>query len=88
MINEIVDVNNKPIKVGNKIAWGEATSSYNCCIFTGEVLEIQKKPIETYIKVRILENGSFDELMCNYYKENVKIKYFKYPRYYNNIIIL
>ena len=82
MINEIVDLFGKSLQVGDKIVWGKATSSYNCCVYSGEIVGIETKPLQTYIKVRIDKCGDNHRWYLN------RIRTFIYPRKYNNIMKL
>lgn len=80
MISKPTDIFGNDLKVGDNVAWGEATSSYNCCIYCGEIIEISQKLQETHIKVKITHSGD------NYFYRIGKIRLFKYPRNYFNLV--
>ena len=82
MIEKPIDIYGHTLMIGDKIAWGETTSTRNACIYCGEIVEIQYKELQTHIKVRITHPGN--DL---YYKIN-NIRTFIYPRNYFNIVKL
>lgn len=81
-ITEIVDINGKEIKVGDKVAWGDTTSSYNSYICTGEVIGIYPKKINTEVIVKTIAHGGWKRYITG------KQKKFIYPRYYNNLLVI
>jgi len=84
MITEVKDITGKEIQVGDKVAFGDTTSSYNAVICYGEVVEIQKcaSRYQTNVLVRITKNGGYD-----HWSEG-QIKKFIYPRNYYNLMII
>lgn len=80
MITDIVDVKGEQLNVGDYIAFGETTSSYNSIICTGRIIDIQKKKYQSHIKIQVIDDGS-----GYWYKKN-SIKTMIYPRNYNNIV--
>lgn len=79
MIEKAIDITGKKLNVGDKIAWGESTSTQNSCIYCGEIIKIEHKQKQTHIKVKITHPG--DDL---FYKID-SIRTFIYPRNYFNI---
>ena len=84
MINTAVDLTGKEFKVGDKVAYGDTTSTNNAIICYGEVVEIQKPEHakQSKVLVRTTKHGAYDR----YY--NGKIRTFIFPRNYHNLIIL
>lgn len=84
MIYKAIDINGREIQVGDKVAFGDTTSSYNAVICYGEVVEIQKcaSGCQTNVLVRVTKNGGWD-----YWSEG-KIRTFIYPRNYYNLMII
>ena len=80
MIEKPIDIFGNKLMVGDKVAWGESTSTRNSCIYCGEILSIDTKEIQTHIKVKITHAG--DDL---YYKIG-SIRTFIYPRNYFNLV--
>lgn len=78
MITEIVDIKGEALNIGDKVAWGDTTSSYNAVIGYGEIVDIKFKNTQTHIIVKIIKD-------CNPYY-NGSLKKFIYPRNHHNLI--
>lgn len=83
MITDIKDIKGEDLNVGNKVAWGYTTSSYNAVIGYGEIVDIVKKSYQTHIKVKVIKNGRW-----YWWPREGYIKTFIYPRNYHNLIKL
>ena len=81
MITEIEDITGKKLHVGDNVAWGDTTSSYCAIICYGKIVDIQKKPIQTHIKVQVKKDGG-------YWTNDGQIRTFIYPRNNHNLIKL
>ena len=81
MITDIVDIKGEQLNVGDLVAYGDTTSSYNSVICYGKIVNIQKKNLQTHIIVKTIKNGGWQ-----YY--NDKFVTFIYPRNYHNLIKL
>ncbi len=79
MITKIEDIQGKPLNVGDHVAWGDTTSSYNAVICHGEIVSIIKKSFQTHVNVKIIKEGG-------YWGSIGKIRTFIYPRNYHNLI--
>jgi len=78
-----IDLNGKEIQIGDKVVFGDTTSSYNAVVNYGEVLDvINKGKIQTIAIVKVLKVGG-----CN--KHSIgKHRYFIFPRNYSNLIVI
>ena len=81
MITEVKDIQGKELNIGDHVAWGDTTSTHNAVICHGEIVEIQRKGIQIYVKVRIIKEGG-------YWSHIGQIRTFIYPRNYHNLIKL
>ena len=81
MITKVKDINGEDLKVGDKVAWGNTTSSYNAVICYGEIVNILKKSYQTRVEVKVIKRGGW-------WPREGSIKTFIYPRNYHNIIKL
>lgn len=77
-ITEIKDLLGNELKVGDKVAFGDTTSSYNACINTGVIKKINKKTINTEVIVEIDKYGSWR----TYNEQHT----FIFPRNYHNLV--
>lgn len=84
MITEIKDITGRKIQVGDKVAFGDTTSTHNAVICYGEVVDVQKSMsgYQTKVLVKVIKNGGW-----RHYREG-KIKTFIYPRNFHNLIII
>lgn len=80
MINTAVDLTGKEFKVGDKVAYGDTTSTNNAVICFGEIKAIEKHGIQTHIIVNKIKNGGWRT-----YKQT---RTFIFPRKYHNLLIL
>ena len=78
MITEIEDVQGKPLCIGDHIAWGETTSSYNAALCHGEIVDIIKKPLQTHIKVKVIKEDEYSLLKGGYWSTIDQIRTFIY----------
>lgn len=81
MITEVKDIKDEYLNVGDKVAWGDTTGSYNAVIGYGEIVNIVKKSYQTHVKVKVIKESGW----CPH---EGYIKTFIYPRKYHNIIKL
>lgn len=81
MITDIKDIKGEDLNVGDKVAWGDTTSSYNAIICYGEIVNIEVKKSQTHIKVKIIKEGG-------YWSHTDQTRIFIYPRNYHNLIKL
>ena len=81
MITEVVDIQGKKLHVGDHVAWGDTTSSYNAIICHGEIVDMWKTPNQTHIKVKVIKEGGW-------WAYEGYIRTFIYPRNYHNLIKL
>lgn len=81
MITDIVDIKGEQLNIGDLIAFGDTTGSYNAVIGYGEIVDILKKPVQTHVKVRVIKESGW----C---PQEGYIKTFIYPRNYHNLIKL
>lgn len=88
MITEIEDIQGKPLNVGDHVAWGDTTSSYNAVICHGKIVDIIKKPSQTHIKVKVIKKDGYSLLKGGYWSIIGQIRTFIYPRNYHNLIKL
>lgn len=84
MVTEVKDITGREIKVGDKVAFGDTTSTHNAVICYGEVVEIQKyaKGYQTNVLVLVTKNGGWR------HSSEGQIRTFKYPRNYYNLMII
>lgn len=81
MITEVKDIKDEYLNVGDKVAWGDTTGSYNAVIGYGEIVNIVKKSYQTHVKVKVIKESGWRP-------HEGYIKTFIYPRKYHNIIKL
>lgn len=81
MITEVKDIKDEYLNVGDKVAWGDTTGSYNAVIGYGEIVNIVKKSYQTHVKVKVIKESGW-------WPHEGYIKTFIYPRNYHNIIKL
>lgn len=81
MITEVKDIKGEDLNVGDKVAWGDTTGSYNAVIGYGEIVNILKKSYQTHVKVKVIKESGW-------WPHEGYIKTFIYPRNYHNIIKL
>ena len=79
MITEVKDIKGEDLNIGDKVAWGDTTSSYNAVIGYGEIVDMWKKPTQTHVKVRVIKESGW-------WPHEGYIKTFIYPRNYHNLI--
>ena len=77
-VTEIKDLLGNELKVGDKVVFGDTTSSYNACVNVGVIEKISKKKIITEVVVKIDKNGGWD----TYTKQHT----FIFPRNYHNLV--
>lgn len=77
-VTEIKDLLGNELKVGDKVAFGDTTSSNNACINTGVIEKISKKKIITEVIVKIDKIGGWR----TYSKQHT----FIFPRNYHNLV--
>lgn len=84
MVTEVKDITGREIQVGDKVAFGDTTSTHNAVICYGEVVEIKKcaSGYQTNILVRVTKNGGWDHWGKG------QIRKFIYPRNYYNLMII
>lgn len=84
MVTEVKDITGREIQMGDKVAFGDTTSTHNAVICYGEVIEIQKcaKGYQTNVLVRITKNGGWR------HSSEGQIRTFIYPRNYYNLMII
>lgn len=77
-VTEIKDLLGNELKVGDKVVFGDTTSSYNACVNTGIIEKINKKKIITEVIVKIDKTGGWR----TYNKQHT----FIFPRNYHNLL--
>lgn len=80
MIEKVTDIFGKELQVGDYVAFGDTSSSYNAYIVTGEIISIEHKKVITEVNVKIINSGAYPSW---YVGRNKK---FIFPRRYSNII--
>ncbi len=80
-IHEVKDIKGEDLNVGDKVAWGDTTSSYNAVIGYGEIVNILKKSYQTRVEVKVIKESGW-------WSHEGHIKTFIYPRNYYNLIKL
>ena len=81
MIIDIKDIKGEDLHIGDKVAWGDTTSTHNAIICYGEIVNILKKSYQTHVKVKVIKSGGW-------WPREGSIKTFIYPRNYYNLIKL
>lgn len=77
---EVKDLIGNILKVGDKVSWGEKSSTSTAYINYGEISLIEEKPYQTIISVSILKCGH------KWNGWNKGIRRFIFPRNYHNLI--
>lgn len=77
-VTEVKDLLGNELKEGDKVIFGDTTSSYNACVSVGIIKKIIKKNVNTEVIVDITNVGGWD----SYTKQHT----FIFPRNYHNLV--
>lgn len=88
-MNEIFDLNNKIVRVGDMVVIGEDTNRDACYLITGKVVDIKYCNIQTTLTVEIYKTGCWNnDLLNNKSPRFWKTKTYQIPRDHCNILVL
>lgn len=88
-MNKIFDLNNKEVKVGDKVVVSDDTNRDSCYLMTGKVIDIKYCEIQTTLTIEIHKQGRWNnDLLNDKAPKHNKIKSYRIPREHCNILVL
>lgn len=82
MVIRIVDLLGNALNIGDKVAFGETSSTNNAYLCAGEIVDIEdcgKKLVKVHVKITRVGRDSLSHKIGT-------IRSFNFPRFYSNLV--